>query len=120
MDSKQKDTATQNNNRSLNTNVRHDIDDIKDKWLVNLSNVQLPKYAIDTLSLGEKFNFSIGPNKRTIVEYVKDIENGVRINDLSINIREDLITTLNNFIKKQQKTTYQHNRQNDSTKLYQN
>ena len=72
------------------------------KWLVNLSNAQLPAYAIDILSLGEKFN-TTHLDKRTIFDYVKYIEINVHVNDINNEVREDFIDTYNKFIKNNNK-----------------
>ena len=53
--------------------------------------------------MGEKFNITTHLNKRTIFDYVKDIENNVRVNDINNAVREDLIDTFNRFIKNNNK-----------------
>ena len=43
-------------------------------WCVNLSDIQLPTYVIDTLKLGEKFNFNDIFKKQLTLQYLKNFE----------------------------------------------
>ena len=45
-----------------------------EKWCVNVSGIQLPSYVIDTLKLGEKFNFNDNFNKQLTLPYLKNFE----------------------------------------------
>ncbi|XP_018368554.1 PREDICTED: uncharacterized protein LOC108764709 [Trachymyrmex cornetzi] len=55
------------------------LDSINDKWLVNLSDVELPKEVQYLLQLGEGFGLPIdkGNIDRTLVEFIKHIENNI-------------------------------------------
>jgi len=82
-------------------------------WLINLTNTQIPASVKDTLSLGEKFNFLINPDKRTMFECLKNIEIGTRnIDDINSNIKDDILAVVNNYIKK---TKTQHINIDDRT-----
>ena len=62
------DPKTNSKSKNFKGNIDNgqgSITDTMDKWLVNLSNTQLPAYAIDILSLGEKFNFTTHSNRGT-------------------------------------------------------
>ena len=79
-----------------------DIKKSKEKWLINLTNVPVK----DTLSLGEKFNFLINPDRRTIFECLKNIEIGTRnLDDNSTIIKDDMLTVVYNYIRRN-KTQY--------------
>ena len=45
-----------------------------DKWLVNLSNVQLPPSVINILRFGDKFNFIDNLCKNNVLEIIKNLE----------------------------------------------
>ena len=43
------------------------------KWFKNLTDIQIPNYVVDTLSLGEKFNFKIDLNYKDFFEILKSV-----------------------------------------------
>ena len=45
-----------------------------EKWCVNVLDVDLPTYVIDTLKLGEKFNFNDTFDKNLTLQYLKNFE----------------------------------------------
>ena len=45
-----------------------------EKWCVNVSDVDIPTYVIDTLKLGEKFNFNDTFDKNLTLQYLKNFE----------------------------------------------
>ena len=69
--------------------------------MINLTSTQIPPSIKETLSLGEKFNFLINPDKRTMFQCLKNIEIGTRnIENNNAIIKDDLLTTVNNYIRK--------------------
>lgn len=87
-----------NNSRSSNIN-----DTDINKWVVNLSNSQLPDYVLEILSLGDKFNYSPDLDKRTAFEFYKNIESFLEVNKNALNncnnIRDSLLTLINKQLK---------------------
>ena len=52
----------------------NELVNLQDRWIVNLSDVTLPKYVINVLKLGEKFNFNDKIDNKIILEMVKNLE----------------------------------------------
>ena len=77
----------------------------------------MPKYVLETLKLGEKFNFSSNIDKKTVFNVLKSLDNQWnydRENDLKI--RNILLELLNNNISKNIITTSQEKRIKENIK----
>ena len=60
---------------TLDNNTQcNELVNVEDRWIVNLSDVTLPKYVINVLKLGKKFNFNDKVDNKIILEMVKNLE----------------------------------------------
>ena len=68
-----------------------------EKWFVNVSDIQLPSYVIDTLKLGEKFNFNNTFDKHLTLQYLKNFEtyvNNYIDDEIALKVRESFLDTI--------------------------
>jgi len=83
--------------------IKEPLNEINDKWFINLSDTDIPPNVARLLQLGDKFNLPISNNKKTAVhEFIKDIEgNTNRINiHKQIKIRNIATSQLHKFLFK--------------------
>lgn len=67
---------------------------------MNLSKLNIPQYAIDTLGLGEKFNLSVDFNYTDAFQIFKCVEIDIYYNKpIGGKIREDIINIVNSYSK---------------------
>lgn len=72
IDNHNNNNTDQNNNH--HNNRSSDTTHTREKWLINLTNHNIPQYVKDTLCLGEKFNFSIQFKSKHAFEFFKHLE----------------------------------------------
>ncbi|KYN20065.1 hypothetical protein ALC57_07591 [Trachymyrmex cornetzi] len=84
-----------------NFNIDYNFNKLNNKWLINLSNIDIPDISKFILQLGQKFNLPNNViNKENIkIEFVKHIENNlIKLDENTKNyIRKDAIPILNNI-----------------------
>ena len=106
-----KESNDKNNN--ITDNEKLIINNIQSKWLVNLSDKQIPQDVADILSLGEKFNFKIKPDKTDFFELLNHLQNSFYVNNddnnnkIDINkLRRKTICSINTFLHNKQHISY--------------
>lgn len=96
-----KDRISQNNNikqddNKVNTDLNSNSNNIK--WFVNLTDIDFPEFVKSTLNLGDKFNFTINNDNKTIFNMFKDLESSLKhtyLDDDSINtIRNKIVNSI--------------------------
>ena len=90
------------NNVNNNNNNYSETTEIREKWLKNLTNVQIPQDVIDVLSLGENFNFNANLKKSDFFEIFKFIQHSIYNNNYDENnvkkIRRKVIGIVNQHL----------------------
>ena len=85
----------------------NNANELKNKWLINLTDHVFPKYVTDTLSLGEKFNFSIDFDYKQVFEFFKCLENTIYLNKNADNkLRNDVLHIINSHVKNKPHISY--------------
>lgn len=75
---------------------------INNKWIMNLSNVNIPREVQHILSLGDKFNLPYGNNEFPMKDLIIDVEYILDKfdDDIKILIRNNCINIITNFVRK--------------------
>ena len=77
-----------------------------DKWLVNLSNIQLPPYVINILRLGDKFNFTADFNKKNILDIIKNLEYFLNEKTVDSKYSKNIRNKIINIVNKHNRTKF--------------
>ena len=104
------DSTTQVNYQNLNTQQGiepYTTDNKDEKWLVNVSDIELPIYVIDTLKLGEKFNFNNTFDKHLTLQHLKNFEtyvNNYIDDEIAPKVRGSFLDTIKKYHNKELST----------------
>lgn len=84
-----------------------EIHEIRSKWLVNLTKQKIPQFVMDTLCLGDKFNFFVDFSYTDAFQIFKSVETGIYYNKLAGDkIREDITNIVNSHSKNKPHISY--------------
>ena len=86
-----------NHNNSTSNDAPNGVSN--NKWLVNLSKVHLPQCDIDTLQLGEKFNFTYNLTEKNTLTIIKNLEyclnrNTIVDSKFAMNLRNNILSVI--------------------------